>query len=60
MKGERKEIVNMAFDILDKDGNGIVEPSDLVVSVRVRVRVRVAFCMHSEGMGYLTLTLTLT
>jgi Ca2+-binding EF-hand superfamily protein len=30
MKDERKVFIDIAFDILDKDGNGIVEPTDLI------------------------------
>lgn len=32
MNEQRKTIVDMAFNVLDKDGSGIIDPEDLVES----------------------------
>lgn len=30
MSARRKNLINMAFDVVDKDGNGVLEPDDLI------------------------------
>ena len=30
MSNRRKNLVNLAFDVLDKNGNGLIEPDDII------------------------------